>query len=158
MLYHIAKRMVGSWSWLGGVIVSFSLLACSPAQQVRGNLLDLDVIRKIEVNKTTKRELEELLGPPSSQELFSQDTWYYIGDKVEKVSFFDPKILERVLLIVNFGPNGTVSSYELKDLKDHHEVDILAESTPVKGRDPSLVSEIFGNVGRYAAPKRTAQR
>ena len=146
------SAFVGCW------VVILSFVGCTPVQHVRGNFLDIDVIKKIELNKTTKAELENLFGPPTSQELFGQDVWYYIGDKVETKSFFDPKITERVVLMVSFGANGTVISYEIKDLKDHHEVDIKSEATPVKGRDPSLVSELFGNIGRYSAPKKTAKR
>lgn len=148
--------MYGKFFALIGLVVAIS--GCTPVQHVRGNFLDMDVIKKIELNKTTKAEMENLFGPPTSQELFGQDAWYYIGDKVETKSFFDPKITERIVLIVTFGTNGTVESYEIKDLKDHHEVDIKSEATPVKGRDPSLVSELFGNIGRYSAPKKTAKR
>lgn len=131
---------------------------CTSVQHVRGNFLDMDWVKKIELNKTTKADIETLFGPPTSQELFGQDVWYYIGDKVETKSFLEPKVIERIILMVAFGADGTVISYEMKDLKDHHAVDIKKEATPVKGRDPSLVSELFGNIGRYSAPKKTAKR
>jgi len=140
------------------VFYALSLISCSPTQHVRGNFLDLDEVKKIELNKTNKVAVQELLGPPSSQELFGGDVWYYVGDKVEAKAFFKPEVLERTLLAVTFGPDGTVSSYELKDLTSHYDVDLKSESTPVKGRDPSLVSELFGNIGRYSAPKKTATR
>lgn len=144
--------------FVGLFAIILSLASCKPVQHVRGNLVDLDEVKKIQVNKTTKAGIRDLLGPPSSQELFGQDAWYYIGDKVESKSFFDPKIMERVLLVVVFNKKGVVSSYEMKDLSHQHEIDVSKESTPVKGRDPSLLSELFGNIGRYSAPKRTAAR
>lgn len=118
----------------------------------------MDELKKIELNKTKKQDLQELLGPPSSKELFGGDVWYYIGDKTEKKAFFDPKILEREILAVSFGSDGTVSGYEIKDLSHHYDVEVKSGATPVKGRDPSIVSELFGNIGRYSAPKRTASR
>jgi outer membrane protein assembly factor BamE (lipoprotein component of BamABCDE complex) len=141
-------------------LVGFVIMVsgCTPMQHVRGNFLDMDVVQKIELNKTTKGDMEALFGPPSSKELFGKDTWYYIGDKVETKSFFEPKVVERVVLMVTFGAKGTVTAFEMKDLKDHHAVDIKQEATPVKGQDPSLVSELFGNIGRYSAPKKTAKR
>jgi outer membrane protein assembly factor BamE (lipoprotein component of BamABCDE complex) len=140
------------------IMLGLSLVSCSPTQYVRGNFFEMDELKKIELNKTKKSDLLELFGPPSSQELFGGDVWYYIGDKVEKKAFFDPKILEREILAITFGPDGTVTSYEIKDLSHHYDVEVKAEATPVKGRDPSLVSELFGNIGRYSAPKKTASR
>ena len=144
--------------FLAPLALILTVISCSPIQHIRGNLLDLDEVKKIEVNRTTKGDVRALLGPPSSKELFGRDAWYYVGDKVENKSFFDPKVTERTLLVVTFAKNNTVSSYELKDLTHQHDVSVQKETTPVKGRDPSLVSELFGNIGRYAAPKRTAGR
>lgn len=144
--------------FLAPVALVLTLISCSPVQHVRGNLLDLDEVKKIQIGKTTKADLRRLLGPPSSEELFGRDAWYYVGDKVENKSFFEPKVMERTLVIVTFGKNNTVASYELKDLTHQQAVDVKKNSTPVKGRDPSFVSELFGNIGRYSAPKKTATR
>ena len=85
------------------------MLSCSPTQHIQGNLLDLDDVKKIEVGRTTKGDVRTLLGPPSSQELFGRDAWYYMGDKVENKSFFKPKVTERTILVVTFADNNTVS-------------------------------------------------
>lgn len=146
-------------AWRFGAILMICLLnlgACKPVQHTRGNFIDPEDLNKIEINKTTKQEVRALLGPPSSSELFGRDVWYYIGDKTETKSFFDPKIKEVLLLEVVFDKNGKVTSYGMKDEKDRHAVTFKKGSTPVKGKDPSLVSELFGNIGRYSAPKRTA--
>ena len=43
--------------FFASVALILTVISCSPTQHIRGNLLDLDEVKKIEVGKTTKGDL-----------------------------------------------------------------------------------------------------
>lgn len=140
--------------------LSFMVLVagCSPNEHVRGTVIDIDQIKKIAPNKTTLTEVHQLLGPPSSITLFGRKAWLYIGEETKTVSFFDPTVENRRTLIVTFNDDNTVARYQIKDLKHGHPVDPHSDRTKTLGNDPSLLSELFGNIGKYDPPSQTTSK
>lgn len=133
--------------FLGFFLVVF-LVGCSPMLHTRGNLVNAELLEKIKVNETSQADVLALLGPPSTQTLFTEEGWYYIGEKTLTKAFFDPEIIERVVVEIHFSQDKKVSSVKVSKNKGY-KVEPCTEKTPTHGRDPSALSEIFGNLGRY---------
>lgn len=136
----------------------FILTSCSPTEHVRGTVIDDEQIKKIVPNVTTLTEVHKLLGPPSSMTLFGKKAWLYIGEETTTVSFFDPKIEDRKTLIILFNEDNTVASYEIKEFHQGHTVAPHEDATKTYGNDPSLLSELFGNIGKYDPPGQGARQ
>ena len=113
-------------------------------------------ISKIITGKTTRAEVEKILGPPSSMELFSGEGWYYIGEKTKDIAFFVPEVLTREVTLIQFDNNNVVTSITTHDKTQIVEIEAIEETTPTLGRDPSLLKEIFGGIGKYDEGKHRA--
>jgi len=136
----------------------FILTSCSPTEHVRGTVVEMEQVKKIVPNVTTLTEVHKLLGPPSSITLFGKKAWLYIGEDTTTVSFFDPTVNDRKTLIVMFNDDSTVESYEIKEFHQGHDVDPSTEETKTYGNDPSLLSELFGNIGKYDPPSQAGRQ
>jgi outer membrane protein assembly factor BamE (lipoprotein component of BamABCDE complex) len=130
----------------------FLLLAsCSPTHHIRGNFVEDEQLKKLKIGETSAQQVHEILGPPSSQELFVGKGWYYMGEKTETVSFLKPKVTQRHFYLLEFNDQGILASVKKFDEKG---IEIAPDSskTPTYGRDPSLLAEFINNIGRYEDP------
>ncbi len=122
---------------------------CSPTLHTRGNYIDLDNLKKIKIKETSRSDVHLLLGPPSSTELFTGKGWYYIGEQTTTRAFFKPDVIESHLILIEFDATDKVVKVERVD-QTGYDISPDSDHTPTYGRDPSVLSEVFGNIGRYA--------
>jgi outer membrane protein assembly factor BamE (lipoprotein component of BamABCDE complex) len=131
-------------------LLGFSLLilaACSPPVETRGNPPDPVILGEVTPGKTTKDQVEALLGTPSSIAPFSKNTWYYIGQKTERFAFFDPEILDQQVVAVVFDDKGTVSQIHRFNQKDGWEVEVVERETPTRGKELTFARALLGTLG-----------
>ena len=129
------------------------LTGCMPTHNTQGNFVDMDIVKQLIPGRSTKSEIREALGPPTTTNLFiKQDTWYYIGEKTEKTSFFQPDVKERLVIEITFDAEGVAGKIKVYDEKDGIPVKMDKKITPAYGRDPSFLADVFGNFGKYEAP------
>jgi outer membrane protein assembly factor BamE (lipoprotein component of BamABCDE complex) len=136
------------------ILCTIGLLSgCYPTRNTQGNFVDVDIVQQLIPGRSTKSEIREALGPPTTTNFFiTQDSWYYIGEKTEKTSFFNPKILERLVVEINFDTEGVAQKIHMYDQKDGYSIEPDQAFTPTYGRDPSFLADVFGNFGKYEAP------
>ena len=108
-------------------------------------------LKKLKVGESTAQQVREIIGPPSSQELFVGKDWYYMGEKTETVAFLKPKTIKRHFYILEFDDKGVLASLKKFDEKGI-EISPDGSKTPTHGRDPSLLAEFINNIGRYEDP------
>ena len=134
--------------------LAVSVVACSPVVATRGNLIDDDRFTQIAVGRSTANDVANLFGSPTTVSTFDQRTWYYIGQRTEKVAFFDPEIVERRVLRVEFTQTGIVSRIDDLDLDDAQAVQLVERETPTLGRRLTILEQLLGNFGRFNTPAR----
>src|SRR5215468_11266699 len=138
------------WVFLTG---TFALAACAPVESQRGYVPDQDAISSIQVGVDTKDMVSKKLGDPSTSATFGGDTWYYISAHVEQNAFFAPRSTERNIVAVEFAGDGKVADIHRYTLADGKVVDFVTRETPTRGRDQSLLQQIFNAVpGRVSSP------
>ncbi|MDC0348781.1 outer membrane protein assembly factor BamE [Alphaproteobacteria bacterium] len=125
--------------------------ACTPTHHTRGNFLEKSQLKKLVLGKPTAKEVLDILGPPSSQELFIGKGWYYMGEKTETTSFLVPKVEKRHFYLLEFNKKDLLMSLKKFDEKG---IEIIPDKdkTPTHGRDPSFIGEFINNIGRYENP------
>lgn len=133
--------------------ISHFLTSCAPFTSIHGNLPEADTVSKIHVGEQNKAQVVELIGPPTSIAPFDPNKWYYVGEKVERIAFFDPNVIEKVVFVIDFDDSGLVSA--LTPIEEPHDFGIVPQSRKTKtlGRDPSLFQQIFGNFGKFSRQK-----
>ena len=126
--------------------------ACTPVMATRGNLIDNDRFDRIVVGRSTANDVANVFGSPTTISTFDRQTWYYIGQRTEKVAFFDPEIVERRVVRVEFTANGIVRRIDDLDLDDAQTVELVERETPTLGRRLTVLEQLLGNFGRFNTP------
>lgn len=131
------------------------LAACSPTIDQRGNLPDADNVLAIQPGQSTKDEVVQLLGTPSTIATFSEQTWYYISKRTETVAFFTPDVVDQQVLIVRFDEGEVVEQVALLGMDDAVEFDMVDRETPTYGQRLTILQQLLGNVGRFTKGEAT---
>lgn len=126
--------------------------ACAPVIETHGHFskqADLDVIKE---GGLSQREIEMMMGSPSTIAAFDPNTWYYIGSISNAFAWRAPVVISRHVVAIQFDEETKT----VKDLKEYTILDgrIVAFSddvTPTKGRELSILEQLLGNVGRTSA-------
>jgi outer membrane protein assembly factor BamE (lipoprotein component of BamABCDE complex) len=125
------------------------IAACASDLEQRGNLPEHDKLLQIHPGTTTKAEVEQLLGSPSSTGVFDGNAWYYISKETKRVAFFNPDVLNQQVYIVRFNDKDVVDGIDHKTLKDGHTVAMAPGETPAPGRQLTFFEQLIGNIGRF---------
>jgi outer membrane protein assembly factor BamE (lipoprotein component of BamABCDE complex) len=126
-----------------------ALAACATSVEQRGNLPPADEIAQIHPGKTTKDQVIKILGSPSSVSVFTENNWYYVSAKTKQYTFFEPKVLDQEVYVVDFNSDGVVQGVEHKTLADGKSIQPVARATPAPGRELSFIEQIIGNLGKF---------
>ena len=140
------------------IFLILTLSACSwlGTNQV-GDVPETVRINAIKVGKHSKEDVTRLLGSPTSITLFEKESWLYIESKEQKRVFFQPKEIERKVVQVTFNSNGNVEKIKQLSLNDGKKVAIDETTTPVSGKDLSVIDELIGNFGRFPANNKSGR-
>lgn len=132
-------------------VAAAAATSCSPITDTRGNMPLKEVVETIEKGKQNQDQIVSILGSPSTKATFGkQDIWYYIGERTETVAFFDPKLLERKILVIKFDDGGLVETVTSYDASAGKHVKLVDRVTPTKGKELGVLEQLIGNVGRFS--------
>jgi outer membrane protein assembly factor BamE (lipoprotein component of BamABCDE complex) len=123
--------------------------ACSPKIDNRGYVKNVEWKDQIVIGQTTKDDILQNFGSPSSQSSFGDESWYYITAHKETMAFFKPEITEQNVVRLTFDANGVVTNLETFDKSNAQEFDVAKRITPTEGHSLGFFEQILGNVGRF---------
>ena len=124
------------------------LAACTPDVMHHGYLPRKGDFEKIREGMS-KAEVEAILGTPSTTATIDVDgdSYYYISTVTEQKAFMKPKVIDRKVFAIRFDRNGLVKSFALYGLEDGQIVNISDRKTPTRGRELTILQQIFANIG-----------
>lgn len=122
--------------------------ACSPTIDRRGYLPRAGDMQRVSPGMS-KTEVTALLGSPSTTATvnFTGDSFYYISSKVETQGFLDPKETERSIFAIRFDQIDQVQTFAQYTLEDGRIINVNSRTTPTKGREFTILQQLFGNIG-----------
>lgn len=123
------------------------LTACSPVINVHGYAPQPEDLAEIHVGQDTRETVQRKIGRPASTGIFTDDGWYYVSSKVEKLTYHAPKIVDRRVVEVLFGPDDRVAAVNTYGLDDGRVIDLATATTPTYGRRLTIIEQAFGNLG-----------
>ena len=147
------QRLRGLGVCLVLACATIGLSACWNTVQLRGNTPDPADVAEIKPGVQSRQDIIDLLGSPSTVSTFEDNKWYYIGQKTQQVAFMKPEVLDRQVLVITFDKSGIVEGTKTYNLADGQDVEPVARETPTEGRDLTLLQQLFGDVGKFSAPK-----
>jgi outer membrane protein assembly factor BamE (lipoprotein component of BamABCDE complex) len=131
------------------VLFVATVSACAPNIDVRGSQISPEVLAEITPGRNTRSDVVALLGTPATTAPFSDDSWYYVGGKIERWAFFKPEELERQVVEIDFDKDGKVKNIRQLGLQDGRQIDIATAETPTAGKDLTVLEQLLGNVGKF---------
>jgi outer membrane protein assembly factor BamE (lipoprotein component of BamABCDE complex) len=115
----------------------------------RGHIVEPEQLEQIEVGVSTKEQVSELLGSPSSVSTFGNKTWYYMSETTQTRAFLNPTVLKSNITRIEFDDQGKVTSLNSITEVDKQVIAHVQRSTPTAGHSFGVIEQIFGNFGRF---------
>ena len=120
--------------------------------QIYGKNLDLN---ELQIGKTTKNEIVELLGSPSTTSNFDNDqSWIYISSEFKKFVFLDGSNTDQKILILSFNQN-TLKNKEILSKNDINSIQYEETITDSRGKKVNWIKEFFSNLNPDPYGKRS---
>ena len=143
-------RSAGRWAgiWLS-LLASVTLLGCVPQVSNHGYRFDEAALAQIEPGRTSRDEVQQLLGSPSSLTTFDGAVWYYVSQRTERMSFYQEDVVNQDVVSITFDDVGTVTSVDRHGLEEAHEVSFVDRETPTSGSEMNAFEQFIGNIGRF---------
>jgi len=142
------KYVIKKYLFIGIIFISAS---CSPIVENRGYVFDEKLLDQIKVNETISNDVMDILGSPSTTSAIDASTWYYIYSKAETVAFYRPTVTDRRVLAVSFGDDNKVNNLKYYGLEEGKIISYVDRTTPTRGRELTVLQQLFGNLGRLGA-------
>ena len=152
-MFRIPTPMSTTAVKLAVVGAALSVTACNPVLRTHGYVsAGENKPQAVEATVDTKATVLSRLGNPSVEGTFDDelgvDTWYYINSVRERQAYLRPKVRERQITAITFDEDGTVTKVAEYGIEDGRYVDYKDRTTPTRGRELSVLEQIFGTIGR----------
>jgi len=133
------------------LIVSILVLitGCSPTYRNHGYVPSVTELNQLKVGKSSKENVKNLFGSPSSIGLVQEDRWFYLYTKIKNFMYRSPEIIERQLVVVTFGSNGLLENIEKFELQDQEVVVLSRRITKSGIKGMSLIQQLLNSAGNY---------
>ncbi len=130
------------------LLTALALSACAPTNATNGTFLSADDVVGLDAGTSTRADVLQKLGTPTTTAVFDDNTWYYVGQKTTKTAFLDPKITARSVYEAKFDAEGTLISLAQVN-NDAVDVPLVRRTTPTTGHDLTVAQQLLGNLGRF---------
>jgi len=136
---------------LAALAAMLATTGCAGTRDYRGFVVQEDVLAQVQIG-TSKPEVERLLGSPSATSTIEGKNYYYISSVLETTAFYEPKEVDRRIIAINFDETDTVRNIADYRLKDGKVFDFISRKTPTRGKQLTMLQQLFGSVGRFGNP------
>lgn len=134
----------------GFLLISLLLMAssCTVKFNRHGYVLDQQSLNQLKEGQTTKQDVIEIMGSPSTTSTFDKNIWYYISNKTKQLSMLKPKNIHDKTIQISFKNNKVSKIYIYEDNKIK-KFEFSGKETPVHGDDSGLMKDFVQNLGRF---------
>jgi outer membrane protein assembly factor BamE (lipoprotein component of BamABCDE complex) len=133
-------------------VTGLALIACTPQVSNHGYRLDEAAFAQVVPGRTSREQVLQLLGSPSSLATFDGSVWYYVSQRTERMSFYQEEVVNQDVVAIAFDDLGTVTQVDRHGLDQAQEVSLVDRETPTSGSELSGFEQFIGNSGRCNPP------
>lgn len=153
-LRSLVSTILAPFLRLGTVLAALIVFtSCSTTITTHGHRVDPERLTLIQPGASTRDEVFQLLGSPSTVGSFDATEWYYITRTTERRSFYQADLLAQDVVTIRFDKNGVVSEVAVNDIVTARAVDPIDRETPTAGNELSVLEQFVGNIGRFNLPQ-----
>lgn len=135
-----------------------ALAGCAATYRHHGYVPTDEVLSAIVPGRTTRAEVEELVGAPSAAGVRRDDAWYYVASTVRHFTYNAPEVVDRQVVAISFAPSGRVSNVERFTLQDGEVVALSRRVTETSVRGVSFIGQLLRGIGRVRAEDLVGDR
>lgn len=129
------------------LLLALPLAACGADIDHHGHVfMDVDV-QQVQPGMT-KDQVTTAFGSPDTTSSMGGDAYYYISSTQKTYAFFKPWEIDRQVIAVYFDKRNLVQQVAHYGLKDGIIVNYAKDETPARGKDLSMLEQIFGNISQ----------
>ncbi len=132
--------------------------ACTPIVATRANLLSETKQPQVQPATSTRADVQQLWGPPTTVAPFDSKVWYYIGETTAQKGIFEPEVTKRQMVRVTFADDDTVEQIAAIDPKDGREIAFVDRKTSTAGKEFTAFQQFVGNLGKFNTDNVGANR
>ncbi len=132
---------------LFGLLI-LGLSACNPTLRNHGYIPTEDKPQAVDPSTDTKASVLARLGNPYVKSTFDENTWYYMTSVRQRLAYLRPLIESRSITAISFNEDGQVQKVAEYGLENGQYVNFSDRETPTRGRELSVLEQIFGTIGR----------
>ncbi len=127
------------------------LSACEPVRRSHGYAPRPEQVARVVVGSDAQAQVVEKLGRPPIVGAFDENVWVYVFRQTERSVFWNERVTQQEVVVVEFDQAGTVRALDRYGLEDGVVVDLATRTTPTRGRRLNFLQQLFGNIGRFEA-------
>jgi outer membrane protein assembly factor BamE (lipoprotein component of BamABCDE complex) len=146
------RRIRVPFALAGTLAVAYFLTACDNFVDQHGFAATPGSVDKIEIGTQSREDVVRLIGSPSAVATFNPNVWYYISQRQETFAFFKAQLVDQKVMQLTFNDAGRLEAIKKYDLNDAEHITMVSRITPTVGKELTVLEQILGNVGRFAAP------
>jgi len=135
-----------------GLLTCIGLAGCSVFQSIpqpRGSLIEKADYSQLKPGTSTRSDVVDLLGSPTSHATFDDNVWIYVSMVTVPTPLSFPSVKKQDVVVLSFDNSGVLRSLDTLHKKNSVDVGMVNATTPTPGSHNNIFQELLGNVGRY---------
>lgn len=142
---------------LAWLLLAASVAGCGAQIDRHGHVfMDVDV-NQVQPGMSKEQVASFLGSPDTTSTIGGDDAHYYISTTQKSYAFLKPWEIDRKVVAVYYGGDGSVQQVAQYGLKDGIVVKYAKDETPARGKDLSFLEQIFGNISQRSMFKDARQ-
>ena len=125
--------------------------ACAPVYRNHGYVPLDSELADVKVGESTRQDVADFIGRPSSTGMMTDSGWYYVGSRFKAFGAYEDREVDRQVVAVTFDEQGTVSNVERLGMDKGRVVVISRRVTESNIRSIGFLRQLLGNIGRISA-------
>ena len=127
------------------------LVNCAPVTHNRGYVFVQQSLDQVEIGQTAKEDVRAIMGSPSTVATVDAGTFYYISSREETYLYRAPVETQRRVVAIYFDDKDIVNQVAHYGLEDGNIIDYVKRETVTRGKELTLLGQLFGNIGRFSS-------
>jgi outer membrane protein assembly factor BamE (lipoprotein component of BamABCDE complex) len=133
----------------GAVAMALLLQACAPITRHHGYVPPESSLAQLRIGVDTPDSVVAALGRPTTTGVLGNRGLYYVESRFRQMALLAPQEVEREVLALSFGANGTLANIERFGLENGRVVQLNPARTAEIFADRTFINQLLGNIGRF---------